>query len=937
MFNRNFKMLTCSKRAQTSVLALLAGLATAPAVQAQEEPAKTTIVEEIVVTGTHIKGQPPIGSQLMTLGHEEIIQTGRTSMTELLKVVPQIQTIGTVEGARGARGQGGYGNLSAGSQVNLRGLGSESTLALVNGRRIAPSGAGAFVDISQIPVSAIERVEVMPDGAAALYGSDAVGGVVNFVLRRNYEGAESTAHYGVGDGFEEFTVAQTLGTRWGSGSAMLAYEHYDRSRLAARDRDYYRSDLRPLGGLNFIPSTGAQAFTGNPGTLVSGATTYAIPAGQNGQGLTFAKLGAAGSSNVLDPQLAIDIQPSQKRDSFVGSVEQELTPSIRLFGDALYSQRDFVKRNQADTQSLVIGPANPFFISGVPGSPTTNTVRYSFLKDYDSRTDGSSVNYTFTGGLKFDLPAKWSGEAYGTKGRDDVTTTDKDRVNTARLALAAGTPGAAGVRPAGLPYFNPYGDGSATDPATLAYIRGSVWDHQVYDIESLSLSANGPLFSLPGGLVRMAVGADERHESYRNAQVNDRDQLDPLAGLASAGFGKQTRRVSAIYAELSAPIVGADNALPGVRKLDLSFAVRGERYSDFGDSTNPKIGLSWQPVEDLSIRASWGTSFRAPRLVQLNEATNIYTDRPFPNPSEVPGSPTYFATIGGTPYSYVALLAAGSNAKLRPETADTWTLGADFQPHFLPGFSASVTYYSIKYQNRILAPTSSELIAALASGGTNNIVLALHPTQAQMDAIHAGTAASVGLPAGSFINSFGVLPAANVYAIVTTSPSNYGEVDTNGWDLSASYRRTTGMGTFSLGGAVSIVSTYKLQRMSGQPFSDLLDTTSNPVDLRGRATLGWANGAYDAQLALNHTGGYANTTLPTNQKVKAWDTVDAHLGYRIDDTGTLLHGVSLALDVENLFDADPPFVNNADSQIGYDPEMASPRGRVVALTLRKTW
>jgi iron complex outermembrane receptor protein len=895
------------------------------------------LVSEVLVIGTHITGQEPIGSQVASLGRDDIRKSGRTGMAEVLQLFTQVQTIGTYEGVRGGRGQGGYGNSNAGSQVNLRGLGSESTLALVNERRIAPSGAGAYVDISQIPVSAVERVEVLPDGASALYGSDAVGGVVNFVLRKKYDGAESTLHYGAGDGFDEITAAQTLGKSWDTGSAVLSYEYYDRSRLRATDRDYYRADLTRFGGSNFIPSTGSTAFTSNPGTIVAGGLTYAIPTGQNGEGLTFADLGPAGSRNILDPQRAIDIQPQQRRHSLVGSVEQELTPGIRVFADAFYSQREFVKRNQADTQSLVIGTSNPFFISGIPGAPTTNTVRYSFIDDYDSRTEGSSTNYTLTGGFNFDLPKSWSGELYVTTGRDDVDTVDKDRVNTARLALAAGTPGAGGVRPVGLAYFNPYGDGSSTDPATLDYIRGSMRDRQIYEIRSVTASASGPLFTLPGGTVRMAVGADLREESYKTSQVNDRDQLTPLKGLASAGFGKQDREVTAAYAELSVPVFGPDNAVPGIQKLDVSFAVRGEHYSDFGNTTNPKIGARWQPIEGLSIRGSWGTSFRAPRLAQLNEATNLYTDRPFPNPAEVVGSPSYYATIGGTPYSFVTLLAAGSNADLKPETADTWTAGFDFKPEFLPGFQASVTYYNIKYKNRILLPTSAELVGALAAGKTGGILLVPHPTQAQIDAIHAGNAAGVGLPAGGFTDSFGVLPAESIYAIVSTAPANYGEVDTDGWDVSASYSRRTRLGTWQVGGAVSVVSHYRVQRMAGEPFNDLVDTISNPVSLRGRATLGWADGSLDAQVALNHVGGYRNTTLPTNAAINPWDTVDFHLGYRFENSAKRLNGLSLALDVENLFGEDPPFVNNADAQIGYDPEMASARGRIVALSLRKVW
>jgi outer membrane receptor protein involved in Fe transport len=208
----------------------------------------------------------------------------------------------------------------AGTAINLRGLGSDATLTLVNGRRIAPSAAGAFVDVSQIPMAGVDRVEILPDGASALYGSDAIGGVVNFVMRKHYEGAETSARYGAGDGFEEYSASQVFGKDWGSGSLTLAYEHFYRGNLSGRDRDYYRSDLTRFGGNNFLPQdlNDRQAFQAVPGTIVADGVTYAIPRNQNGQGLTFAALGPAGSYNQQDPQLFQDILPEQKRDSFVG-------------------------------------------------------------------------------------------------------------------------------------------------------------------------------------------------------------------------------------------------------------------------------------------------------------------------------------------------------------------------------------------------------------------------------------------------------------------------------------------------------------------------------------------------------------------------------------------------------------------------------------------
>lgn len=904
-------------------------------------------LSEVVVTGTHIKGQGPIGSQVTTLGRDDIISTGRISMDELLKVVPAIQTVGTVEGARSGRGQGSVSNNGAGSSVNIRGLGAESTLVLLNGRRVAPAAGGAFVDISQIPVSAIERVEVLPDGASALYGSDAVGGVVNFILRKRFDGADTTLHYGAGDGFHDYSFGQTLGKVWPTGSAMLAYEYYSRTRLASYKRDYDRTDLTAFGGDNFITTSAAALYAGNPGTVMVGNTPFAaVPPNQNGQGLTASQL-RVGQVNQVDPQLSADILPSQERNSVVGSVEQELGSGVRLFADGLYSRRSFLLHNRADASAVVVGPASPYFIPGIPGSASADTVRYSFIKDYDNRTKGVSENYTATAGLNFQLPYRWSGEFAGSTGQDHLVNRGLGLVNTARLALAAGTPGAQGSRPAGLPYFNPFGDGSFTSPQTLAYVEGSTWNRQVYDLYALTLSANGPLFELPGGEVRMAVGADLREERYRSARRDDTTELtaQTITAVSPSGFGVGAfhRNVNAAYAELTVPIFGSDNARPLLQKLELSLADRAEHYSDFGSTNNPKIGLQWQPIHGLSVRGSWGTSFRAPRLVELDETANSYFIRTWPNATAVPGAPTTFAPAPAN--SWVIYLADAGNAHLKPETADSWTAGVDFQPDVLPGFKVSATYFSIDYKNRILAPSTPELLTALQGSGTPGIVLGLHPSQSVLDAIYAGRAGSVGLPAGPFKDSGfpgaflpgfpnNQLPAANIYAIVQDGLTNYGTVKTDGWDLSASYRFSNDLGDFDIAQTMTLITTYKISRGNGA-LLDFLDTMSNPISLRSRTTLGWSRGSISAQIALNHTSDYVNPYK--NQEVSAWNTVDAHFAYKVESSRRTLDGLLVALDVENLFDKDPPFVNNQPSSIGYDPEMASPRGRVVGVTLRKAW
>ncbi|WP_332767731.1 TonB-dependent receptor [Phenylobacterium sp.] len=872
---------------------------------------------EVIVVGTRIRGQAPVGSQIVTLDRDEIHHIGRATVTDLLRTIPQIQSIGTTEGTRGRRGQGDIDNAGAGSSVNLRGLGADATLTLVNGRRLAPSASGVFVDISQIPLAAVERVEILPDGASALYGSDAIGGVVNFVLRHDYDGAETSARYGAGSGFHEYTAGQAFGRSWDTGSISLAYEYYSRTHLAGFKRPYYRSDLTAFGGSNFLPQSPAQsqAFQANPGTIVSGTTTYAIPAGQNGQGLTLANL-VAGSRNFLDPQLFQDILPAQKRNSLVVSLNQDLGERVRLFADLFYSTRDFERKTQPAGRQLVVPSSNPFFIAGIPGSPTRNLVRYSFVRDFEARDEGSSENYTVTAGANFDLPRDWNGEFYVSKGRDELKTRSMGFPNEARLAAALADPNRDTA-------FNPYGDGAFTSGATRAKVEGFATRRQAYDIESVNLGGSGALFALPGGVVRMAIGADYRKEKLGVSSVRDQLALTPTPGTAADGDGVLSRSIKAAYAELLVPLVGSDNARAGLRKLDLSFAVRGERYSDFGETTNPKIGVQWKPLDDLLVRGSWGSSFKAPRLQQLNEAANVYRGLTLPNPGAVPGPST-----PAPGFSNVIVQLGFGNKKLQPETAKTWSVGADFEPSAIPGLKASLTYFSVKYEDRILSPTDLEFIMALAGGQTSDIVTKLNPSQAELDAIYNS---------GKFFVLDTPFPAPQVYAIASLQGSNYGAVKLDGLDANLTYEFTTEAGVFTLGASATYIAKYEVQRLADAPFIDLLNTSSNPNDLRARASVAWTRGPLRAGLAVNHVGSYVNTF--SNSKVEAWTTTDLQLGYEFQQSSKYLEGLSVNLDVENLFDDDPPFVNNGNggANIGYDPEFASPRGRVISLTLRKTW
>ena len=267
-------------------------------------------------------------------------------------------------------------NSGLGSGINLRGLGARATLVLINGKRLAPSGSeAAFADIENIPLSAVERIDILPDSASALYGADAVGGVVNFVMRDNFTGAESLARGGSGtrNTQEEYQLAQTLGSRWDSGNGMLSLSSTGAMPCRPRRRRYATSNLVPLGGSNF------DTFLSNPGNIVFGNQTYAIPRGQNGTALTAGDL-VPGTQNLSDVYADADLLPSQRRWSLYGSGKQSLTDNISLFGNAMVSQRDARQQLGGFEARITVPNSNPFYVNPTGGTDPV-TVDYNFLDD----------------------------------------------------------------------------------------------------------------------------------------------------------------------------------------------------------------------------------------------------------------------------------------------------------------------------------------------------------------------------------------------------------------------------------------------------------------------------------------------------------------------------------------------------------------------------
>jgi iron complex outermembrane receptor protein len=854
-----------------------------------------TAIDELVVTGTRIRGNAPVGSKAVVLGQSQIQESGRATAGDILRTIPQNVPLGPSEEAQGAV-QGILPNFHGAAGANLRGLGADSTLSLVNGHRIAETYQGAFSDISQIPVIALERVEVLPDGASAIYGSDAVGGVVNFVLRSQLDGFETRARAGVGDGFEEFGVSQAAGARWSGGSAFLGVEYFRRSNLAAADREYYTNDLRAFGG----PDLRRQ--NASPGNIIVAGVPYAIPEGQNGRGLTPSDL-IRGVLNQDNLWAQADILPKSDRISAAATLSHELTPTLRLFFDGLAARRKNTRRGSPIVATLTVPRTNPFFVS--PTGAQTTPVLYSFAGDYgpqapDTLTDDFNVHL----GLEKRLPADWRARLSVTSGRNRVDFTRDWTPNLALVALALADPNPSTA-------FNPFGDAGSNSLEVLQRVNGFSGIYSRLGFNSLNFEANGAVLDLPAGPVRLAFGGELRKEKHLFWEHRFTASAAPTFPESSAD-----RTIKGLFAETVVPLFSDANAVTGIRSLRLSGAVRAETYSGFGDTVNPKFGVDWSPVKGLEFRGSWGTSFKAPTLAQTITSANT-----------IAGLPIVNAALPGGRVNVIQL--NGASPDLKPQQAETLTLGFTYAPERTPGLRFSVDYFDVRYRDRILRATPLEIADALADPSTPSpLIISRSPSEQEVAAYYADP---------TYILSTPRLPASQIFAVVDFREINIGRVLQSGVDASVSYVTDTELGTFSVVAEVTYIDKYKVGRLPGKPSVDLLNTSSNPIDLRGKLRLGWRAGNMSAAVTAYYTDSYRNTTLTPSQRVDSWTTLDGQLAYEFDDDAPMLQNLRLALDVRNLLDEAPPRVANVAGPFGYDAEFASAIGRVVSVSLTKSW
>jgi iron complex outermembrane receptor protein len=637
------------------------------------------VPEQVLVTGSLIHGAAVVGVPVLNLSVQDATTAGVLTIGDLFRDVPAVVT------ATGSDALNTGGHLVRANPYDLHNLDAglgERSLMMIDGVRFPTQGDHLNVhDPSIIPVLALDRVDVLADGASATYGSDAISGVVNIILKRGYDGAVTQLGVTATDGRQDYRAAQLWGRTWESGDITLSYEWYDESPLKGTVHSKFTTNFQPWGLDNETPlgvslpgtiSVGTPANTANAfkATLGSNCTNcFAIPQGaggnfdpslnnglgpltpSSGPGLlnwsTFAVAangGSNGTRNEFDPNLLAWESGKQQRNGATITVDQNLTSWVSFYGEGFYSDRraeEITASNEKPVSTLVLSSiaiptTNPYYPIGAPSGLRVN---YDLGYEIPGYVAGSEVASRYRFGLNLDLPATWHGDVYYSRSTDANKVTDNSAPNVAAVSAALGwtipAAGAAGTtpgigtwtKPATVPYLNLLCDPrqfQCNSPTTLNYLMEVMDEDERYIITEEGVNFDGPLVDLPGGKMRAAVGGNYRSDNFSNVLLAN-SGTPSLVLTPVTAYNPFT--VWAAFAQLNIPVFGEGFNFPLAKKLDLELSWRHDSYSGDlnGSTSNPKVAFTWLVDENagFSLKGSWNTSFRMPSQA---EYSNTYVE-----------------------------------------------------------------------------------------------------------------------------------------------------------------------------------------------------------------------------------------------------------------------------------------------------------------------
>ena len=902
-------------------------------------PDQTPVVlEKYVVTGSNIpQAADALAIPVATFDIQAIENSGVAADTlDLLrKVAPNISGIG----AENAQIQ--TGSNFGGASVNIKGL---STLVLLNGRRVAndpaeSTGGSQFVDLNTIPVAAIERIEVLQDGASAIYGSDAVGGVINIILKTNYNGWETGAHYGFATStgrYEERSGYLVGGVSNDKTSITVSFDYAQHNSLFLSSRPY----TNPIYGTYTAPGGTIEIYDNGTGSdnFYQLANHTAPPPG--GSQYTIQQLVSQGVYNAVTPDQDFQTFNLANGETLIGSLKRYSAminaehkifgDSLQVFGNTLFANT--FTRSQLNAQPLVPYLLDPFISVndyGFPGYPPPAGVNY-----VPTTIAGNpfSQNFIDQGGAATIYPESGPGNADGSGSdvfvRDRYTSHPRIYEQTANFFRIVGGlkgdinedyhwEGAVNINRYELSYQNPglwdtialnaaWADGQLNpfdpNPPASAFtgIVGTAFVNMLSTLQQFDFKVDGTPFDLPGGKLGFAVGVSYVRESLGatpdiNSLPNSSGTTQGWANATTFKDFSAVRDFTSEYAEVNVPIVGAKQNIPGVHEINVDAAIRYDDYSgNVGSTTDPEVSLSYEPIDDqFKLRASAGKSFIAPTLY------NLYG----PQSSGSTSSITYTPVGGGTK-TVQFNQTGGANPALKPTTAKSWSTGFVFTPKALDGLSITVDYSQIDEKAIVGTIPAQTIIQNVETNGTSSPFLA---------EVHYNT------PNGPEPTGPGGISSHSPQSIyVIQNLVNLAGQKINSTDIKVDYtKKFAGIGRFDLTSTWTWYNDYKLQQIPTEPYYNYAGSaTINEGTVpkwRTYTTLDWKNWGADAFVGMtwvesvddNGTGGSGGAFTGT---VGSFVAFDIGLTYDLSHLhmGKGLDGLTVSVGVNNVANKLPP-------------------------------
>lgn len=850
-----------------------------PRIQGKADKHGTSALSEVVITGSRLRLSPEeLPQEVKIYDRRQLSQSGKTSVADFLDTLPTFPVVSDAQ------------NFGIESTVSLRGLPIGTTLVLLDGRRLENGGltAGTFFDLNNIPLAAVQRIEVVENGASAIYGSDAIGGVVNIITKKHFNGLSVSAKYGRASDYHDVHTNIVWGKELRRAGVEIIGSYETNTALTNTKRLLSASNnYTSYGGpdSNYPMCFPGNVFSRNgtplPGAPAGSAATFAAVTGSATVGKPGFSQFSYGTLNECPILNGFEILPSNRRASLLAEAHFDVTPAVQLFAELLYThlaQRQISRYaslfGTAAFQQYTVPASNPYNPFGTtvgvtelfPQLPITSEIETNFLRPLI--------------GIKGTLLHRWQWEATAWLSQDQsdqLETNIGANVAAIRGALNSSNPETA---------LNPFVAGPVASPTvlgTLFYNEDAKWRGRD---ESAEAFIRGPIFRLPAGDLRVVVGADYvRSGLYSDVIKNTTAGVQLLTN--------DSRRYDSLFAEANVPIVGALRQSASGDFLDVTLSARRDHYSDFGTDNTGQLGVVLRPVAPLLIRGTYGSAFAAPTLNQLympQSNTMAFIRDPITGATEsVP------LLIGGNPH-------------LRPLSGRFHTTG--------------VVYSGGEVNRLVLSATQWEVVE-------NNAIQSLLPQVVVNNATI--------LPGRVIRNSAGQIVS------IDDTQINFGSFNVAGIDYEADYQHPVGAGAVSI--ALNATETYHYEQQLA-PGGLPLEVAGKAQDdgdwaprWKGTVGIDWMQNSLETHLQGRYTGTYQD--YDSLRKIGNFWTFDVNVRWQIGREVGLhdkwLGRSYLEVGATNLFNRAPQFSNFENDFFGYDAAQMSALGRMTYLEVGSGW